>query len=406
MSKTQTSIKWAFASVALVSTVLGGPLVWPVAGDAARADKPTAAAPPSATPASVARVEARSVATWTKFSGRLEAVGRVDLRSRVAGAVEATHFREGSLIAKGDLLVTIDPAPFEAALARAQAAVESAKARLAFAAGEEERGLALRDSRTLAASEYARRVQAGLEATADLASAKAALRTAELDLSYTQIQAPIAGRIGRIEVDVGNLVTAGAGSPVLASLVSVDPIYASFDADEAAISRAIAALPEGSRDHADRIPVEMDRADGGVAVGRIQLIDPTVDPVNGTVRVRASFPNPGGKLMPGQFARLRLGEPQPGPALLVSERAVGTDQDRKFVLVVDRDDKAEYRNVTLGAPAEGLRIVTAGLRADERIVVNGLQRIRPGSLIAPQMVGMDGATDANLQAAAAEPKQP
>jgi multidrug efflux system membrane fusion protein len=122
--------------------------------------------------------------------------------------------------------------------------------------------------------------------------------------------------------------------------------------------------------------------------------------------VRASFPNPGGKLMPGQFARLRLGEPQPGPALLVSERAVGTDQDRKFVLVVDRDDKAEYRNVTLGAPAEGLRIVTAGLRADERIVVNGLQRIRPGSLIAPQMVGMDGATDANLQAAAAEPKQP
>ena len=151
--------------------------------------------------------------------------------------------------------------------------------------------------------------------------------------------------------------------------------------------------------------MEMDRGDGSVAAGRIQMIDPAVDPVNGTVRVRASFPNPGGRLMPGQFARLRLGEPQAGPAVLVSERAVGTDQDRKYVLVVDRDDKAEYRNVTLGAAVDGLRIVTEGLRADERVVVNGLQRIRPGALLAPQMVAMDGAGDASLQAAA-EPKQP
>ncbi|MET0259082.1 MAG: efflux RND transporter periplasmic adaptor subunit, partial [Methylobacterium sp.] len=336
---------------------------------------------------------------------RLEAVERVELRARVAGALEATHFREGALVARGDLLVTLDPAPFEAAVLRAQAAVEGAEARLAFAAGERERGLALQGTRTLAASDVERRVQAGLEAAADLASARAALRTAELDLSYTRIRAPIAGRIGRIEVDPGNLVAAGAGSPVLATLVSVDPIYASFDVDEATIGRALAALPEGRREAVEAIAVEMDRGDGSVAAGRIQMIDPAVDPVNGTVRVRASFPNPGGRLMPGQFARLRLGEPQAGPAVLVSERAVGTDQDRKYVLVVDRDDKAEYRNVTLGAAVDGLRIVTEGLDANERVVVNGLQRIRPGALLAPQMVAMDGAGDAGLQAAA-EPKQP
>jgi multidrug efflux system membrane fusion protein len=399
------SIKWALASVALVGAVFGGTGFGPGAGDAARADKPAAAAAPSATPASVARVEARRVATWTKASGRLEAVERVDLRARVAGALEATHFREGALVAQGDLLVTLDPAPFEAAVLRAQAAVEGAEARLAFAISERERGLALQGTRTLAASDVERRVQAGLEAAADLASARAALRTAELDLSYTRIRAPIAGRIGRIEVDPGNLVAAGAGSPVLATLVSVDPIYASFDVDEATVGRALAALPEGKREAVEAIAVEMDRGDGSVAAGRIQMIDPAVDPVNGTVRVRASFPNPGGRLMPGQFARLRLGEPQAGPAVLVSERAVGTDQDRKYVLVVDRDDKAEYRNVTLGAAVDGLRIVTEGLRADERVVVNGLQRIRPGALLAPQMVAMDGAGDPSLQAAA-EPAQP
>ncbi|MBB3999461.1 efflux RND transporter periplasmic adaptor subunit [Aureimonas pseudogalii] len=405
MSTMHPSIKWALASVALVGAAFGGTGFGPGAGDAARADKPAAAAMPSATPASVARVEARRVATWTKLSGRLEAVERVELRARVAGALEATHFREGALVARGDLLVTLDPAPFEAAVLRAQAAVEGAEARLAFAAGERERGLALQGTRTLAASDVERRVQAGLEAAADLASARAALRTAELDLSYTRIRAPIAGRIGRIEVDPGNLVAAGAGSPVLATLVSVDPIYASFDVDEATVGRALAALPDGRREAVEAIAVEMDRGDGSVAAGRIQMIDPAVDPVNGTVRVRASFPNPGGRLMPGQFARLRLGEPQAGPAVLVSERAVGTDQDRKYVLVVDRDDKAEYRSVTLGAAVDGLRIVTEGLDANERVVVNGLQRIRSGALLAPQMVAMDGAGDPSLQAAA-EPAQP
>ena len=390
------------AGTVIASTLFGSDLLL-APSLSARADKPAADAAPAATPASVAVVEERPVATWTKFSGRLEAVDRVEVRSRVPGAVEATHFREGALVAKGDPLVTIDPAPYAVEVARAEAAVSAATARLTFARGETDRGLQLRDNRTMAASEFDRRFQAGLEAEADLAAAEASLATARLNLSYTDIRSPITGRIGRIEVTPGNLISAGAGSPVLASLVSVDPIYASFDADEAAVTRLLASLAGGraAQDFAAAIPVEMDRPDGGVARGTVQLVDPTVDPVNGTVRIRAAFANPDGALMPGQFARIRLGEPQAGPAVLVSERAVGTDQDKKFVLVVSGDNTAQYREVTLGAEAEGLRIVTAGLSADERVVVNGLQRIRPGAEVAPEIVPMDAESEPSLQASAA-----
>ncbi|WP_102960357.1 efflux RND transporter periplasmic adaptor subunit [Mangrovicella endophytica] len=355
----------------------------------------TPAAPP-AIPASVARVERRPVELWQRFSGRLEAVERVEIRSRVAGAVEAAHFREGALVEKGAPLLTIDPAPYEAAVARAESDLKAARARLAFASGERERGAQLQGNRTIAASEYARRVQAADEAAAQLTSAEASLRTARLDLSYTAIRAPISGRIGRLEVTEGNLVSAGAGSPVLTRIVSIDPIYATFDADEASVERLLRTA--GGIDGIERVPVEMDQGDGKVVRGRIQLVDPSVDPVNGTVAIRASFPNPDGRLLPGQFARLRLGEPRAEPAVLVSERAVGTDQDKRYVLVVDGDDTVQYREVDLGPAAGDMRVVENGLKADERVVVNGLQRLRPGAKIAPQMVSMETGRSLDRQA--------
>jgi multidrug efflux system membrane fusion protein len=203
----------------------------------------------------------------------------------------------------------------------------------------------------------------------------------------------VSGRIGRREITVGNLVAAGPDAPALTTIVSVDPIYASFNADEDVVARALRSVrTAGGPLQVDRIPVQMFTTlrNGTPIEGRLQLIDNQVDPRSGTVRVRAVFDNADGSLMPGQFARLRMGQAQTTPALLVNERAIGTDQSKRFVMVVGADSKAVYREVTLGPVVDGLRMVTAGLEPGERIVVNGLQRIRPGALVAPQMVGMDG----------------
>jgi multidrug efflux system membrane fusion protein len=354
---------------------------------------PPEAPPPM--PVSVATVESREVVLWEEFSARLEAVERVEIRPRVAGAIEAVHFREGALVAAGDRLITIDLAPFAAEVERAKAEVSAAEARLALARTELDRGRRLFDNRTVSQRELDVRVNAEGEAAANLLAAKAALESAELDLGYTEIRAPVAGRVGKLEVTVGNLVSAGPGAPVLTTLVSVDPIYASFNADEEVVVRALAGL-EGGGDaygRVDRIPVEMvtSTTNGSVLRGKMQLIDNQVDAASGTVRVRAVFDNPDGTLLPGQFARLRMGQPDAEPRVVVSERAVGTDQDKRFVMVVDGDNKAAYREVWLGPTVEGLRVVTSGLEPGERIVVNGLQRVRPGAVVAPEPVAMDSA---------------
>jgi multidrug efflux system membrane fusion protein len=341
------------------------------------------AQPPRAMPVPVATVEETEVTLWDEFSGRLEAVERVDIRSRVAGAVQSVHFAEGALVKAGALLVTIDPAPYAAEVARAEAQSVAAQARLSYAKSERERAQLLWAQSAIARRELDERVNAEQEAAANLSAAQAALRSARLNLGYTEVRAPVSGRVGRLEITVGNLVAAGPGAPVLTTLVSVSPIYASFDADERVVARALKALP---RAQLHRIPVEMQTVTNGGSQlsGRLQLVDNQVNASSGTVRVRAVFDNRDGSLMPGQFVKLRMGRAQAEGALLISERAVGTDQDKRFVLVVGADDKAAYREVTLGGSVNGRRIVTSGLEPGERIVVNGLQRVRPGTLIAPQ----------------------
>lgn len=364
---------------------------------------------PQATPVSVAVVQAADVAAWDEFSGRLEAVERVDVRSRVAGAVQSVHFREGALVKTGDLLITIDPAPYAAEVDRAEAQVVAAQARVAYTASERARSQRLWDERAIAQRELDERLNASREADANLRAAQAALQSARLNLGYTQVRAPVAGRVGKIEITVGNLVAAGPGAPVLTTLVSVNPIYASFDADEQVVARALhdlKSLDKGgasARGQIERIPVQMGTAamNDTPLVGKLQLVDNQVDAKSGTIRVRAVFDNADGSLMPGQFARLRMGQAKTAQALLVNERAVGTDQSKKFVLVVGDDNKAVYREVTLGASVNGLRIVNAGLKANERIVVNGLQRVRPGSLVAPKAVAMDAKPEVQARSAAA-----
>jgi len=347
-----------------------------------------AAAPPPAVPVSVATVLPQEVTTWQEFSGRLEAVDRVELRSRVAGAILSVNFQEGALVEKGDLLVMIDPAPYEAAVAEAEAQVSAAKTRVELTKLELERGRKLIKSRTVSQSALDQRLSAYHEATAALRSAEAALQAARLDLGYTQIRAPISGRVGKLQITVGNLVAAGAGSPVLTTLVSTDPIYASFDVSEEVIGRMLAELPTtgtGTRP-LERIPVEIETAgsEGEPIRGHLQFVGNQVDMASGTVQVRAVFDNPDGLLIPGQFVRVRIGQPKPEPRLLISERAVGTDQDKRFVLVVGEDNKLDYRQVSLGSWVDGLRVVTSGLKPGDRIVVDGLQRVRPGAIVEPQ----------------------
>ena len=341
----------------------------------------TANSAPSAPVVSVATVGETDITSWDEFSGRLEAVERVDVRSRVAGAVHAVHFREGALVRQGELLVTIDPAPYAAEAERAEAQVAAAQARQAQAASEHTRAKRLWEESAIAQRELEERANAEREAAANLRAALAQLQAARLNLGYTQVRAPVAGRIGKLEVTVGNLVAAGPGAPVLTTLVSVSPMYASFEADEQVILRALKELPGGAsaRSLIERIPVQMGTSTMSDTPyrGRLQLI------------VRAAFDNQDGALMPGQFARVRMGQAQTKRALLVSERAVGTDQEKKYVLVVGGGNTAEYREVTLGPSSNGLRVVLSGLKPGERIVVNGLQRVRPGSPVQPQLVSME-----------------
>lgn len=379
------------AGLSILLSVGGGAAVMfglPQHFEADAATDASAAAPP-AVPVSVARAQSKRITTWEEFSGRLEAIERVEVRPRVGGAILKAHFREGALVKQGDLLVTIDPEPYAAAVERAKAQVEAAEARVSLAKIELERGRKLVTTSAVPQSSVDQRASAYDEAQAEVRSAKAALRTAELDLQYTEVRAPISGRVGRLDVTAGNLVAAGSASPVLTTLVSVDPIYASFNASEEVVTTALARLAASAGGNAiERLPVQVGTAadDGTPILGHIQLINNEVDAATGTIRVRAALENADGRLIPGQFVRIRIGEPDPEEKLVISDRAIGSDQDKKFVFVVGTDNKVEYRQVKLGPNSDGLRIVESGLKSGENIVVNGLQRVRPGVVVAPQQV--------------------
>lgn len=387
---TSTWKRWALmgTGLGLAASLSVAALVYQLPGTIAAAETDAAAAAPPAVPVTVAVLENREIRSWQEFSGRLEAIDRVQIRSRVAGAIQGVHFREGALVKAGDLLFTIDPEPFKTAVTQAEGQLASARARLQLASTEFERGQKLSAGNSISKSDFDQRGNALAEAQAAVTTAEAALHAAQLELDYTNVRAPVSGRVGKVEMTVGNLVAAGSTSPALTTLVSVDPIYAAFNVSEETVAKALAELPvsEDALPPIEDIPVEMGTLiDQGTPIkGKLQLISNEVELASGTVAVRAVFDNPGGRLMPGQFVRVRLGQAQAANKILVSERAIGTDQDKKFVFVVGEDNKVVYRPIVLGSISEGGRIVESGLAAGERVVVNGLQRIGPGALVDPQ----------------------
>ncbi len=360
------------------------------------ANSQPAAAPPPASPVSAATVVQREVVETQEFSGRLEAVERVEVRPRVSGYITAVHFTPGALVKKGDKLFTIDPRPYQAELAKAEADANSARARAGLAKVELDRAARLLADRAIAQREFDERSAAVKDLDAAARASAATVDAARLNLGYTNITAPIAGRVSKAEITLGNLVD---GSAVLTSVVSIEPIYASFDGDEDSYLRVRQQLRQG-RDV--KVSIGLANETGFPHEGKLEFVDNRLDPATGSVRMRATFANRDGDLVPGLFARVQLaggGRQQTAvPTLLIHDRAVGTDQDRKYVYVLGKDNKAEYRPVTLGPSVDGLRVVRTGLKPGERIVVDGLQRVRPGAPLAPRTVAMEAGPDAGAPA--------
>jgi len=356
--------------------------------NASEGGKAAAQAAPPLAAVDVAEVVNQKITDWQSYSGRLEAVERVEIRPLVSGTLVGVHFNDGALVKKGDILFSIDPRPYAAEVARAKAQLAAAEARTAYTASDLQRGQRLLAENAIARRDYEEKQNAAREASANLQAAEAALQSANLNLEYTKIVAPISGRISRADVTLGNVVAAGANSKTLTTLVSVSRMYASFDVDEQSYLKFVNPAQAGRA----RAPVYLGLAneDGYSREGQISSVDNHMDVSSGTIRVRAVFDNPDGSLSPGLYARIRLGNGAPRDALLIDEKAIGTDQDKRFVLVVDAQNQTAYREVRVGAIQSGLRVVDSGLKLGERIVVNGLQRVRPGDAVNPQPVPMIG----------------
>ena len=349
---------------------------------------PTAGGPPPAD-VSVAPVLSRSVHAWDDFTGRISAVESVELRPRVSGYIERVHFDEGAIVQRGDLLFVIDPRPYQAALAQAQAQLEAARSAARLAQAQDARAQRLIEAQVISREEFEARRAAHAQGDAGVRAAEAAVATARLNLQFTQVRAPISGRVGRALVTEGNLAQADA--TLLASLVSIDPVYVDFESDEQTFLRYGALNRSGARqDGANPVKVGLANEDGFPHAGTLDFVDNRVDARTGTIRARAVLANPDGVFTPGLFARVQLEGSSASPALLVDDKAVLTDQDRKYVYVVGADNLAARRDVSLGRMADGLRVVTAGLQPGDRVVVDGVQKIFfPGMPVKATAVPMD-----------------
>ncbi len=346
---------------------------------------------------SVAAVIEQPINEWDEFTGRLEAPESVEVRPRVSGYIDRVSFREGSLVRKGDVLFQIDPRPFEAEVKRLQAQLQQARAAQARSVSEAQRGERLRQSNAISAELADARASAAAEAQAAVAGIQAELDNAKLNLSFTRITAPINGRVSRAEITAGNLVNAGQSQ--LTSVVSTDKVYAYFDADERVFLKYVELARQAGVQTRAASPVYLglSNEDGNPHLGQLDFIDNQVNPQTGTIRGRAVFDNRDGRFTPGLYARLKLVGSGQYAAALIKDEAVGTDLGKKFVLVLGADHSVQYRAIELGPKVDGLRIVRHGLAKGEQIVVNGLQRAIPGSVVDPQRVPMaDEATLAHL----------
>ncbi|KWV13581.1 acriflavin resistance protein AcrA [Xanthomonas translucens] len=361
-------------------------------------------APPPAV--GVAPALQKQISQWDEFNGRVEAVERVDLRPRVSGYIDKVNYVEGQELNKGDVLFTIDARSYRAELARANAELARARTQSRLNGSEAARAKKLSDQQAISTESWEQRHAAAEQAEADVLAAQAAVDTARLNLEWTQVRAPIAGRAGRALVTAGNLVSAGDSASVLTTLVSLDKVHVYFDADEGTFLRYAQMARKGERpsERDGQLPVQVGLVgeDGFPHAGKVDFLDNQITRSTGTIRVRALLDNADRSFTPGLFARVRLLGSGRFNALLIDDRSVLTDQDRKYVYVVDKDGKAQRRDVQLGRSAEGLRIVLGGLNAGDRVIVDGVQKVfMPGMPVQAKPVALATASPAAARKAVA-----
>ncbi|UFZ08512.1 efflux RND transporter periplasmic adaptor subunit [Bradyrhizobium ontarionense] len=350
---------------------------------------PQQAAAPAAPPVTVAQPTRRTVTDWDEFTGRFEAVEEVQVRARVGGFVTNVEFRDGAMVKTGDLLYVIDPRPFEAVATQADGQLADARAKAELAKRELDRSLTLNQSQAVSDSIVDQRRQALQAAHAAETQAEGALKAAQLNIEFTHVQAPITGRVSRHLVSVGNLVQGSDNgtSTLLTTIVSMDPIYIYFDMDEATYLKNNRLYFEGKRPSSRETPNPVQVTLTGETKpshdGKMDFLDNRLDVSTGTLRSRAVIPNHDLSILPGQFARVRLIGSAPYEALLLPDTAVATDQSRKIVFVVKDDNSVEARPVVLGPLDDGLRVIREGLKAEDRVIVEGLQRARVGAKVSP-----------------------
>lgn len=356
--------------------------------------KPANPGPPAAV-VTVSQPIQKDVVEWDEYTGRLEAVQVVEVRARVSGYISQVNFKDGTKVKKGDLLYVIDPRPYVAVRDRTAAEVDRSRAQLELAKNDLSRAERLLNSHFISEAEYDTRSKGVRQQEAALRSSEAVLQEAKLNVEFTQLRSPIDGIISRTHKTVGNLVVGGSNSgeaTLLTYIGSIDPIYVYIDADEQSVLKYRRLAREGLRDSARHgpIPVEMELADekNFPHKGMIDFVEPSLDPATGTVRARGIFPNPDDQLSPGFFARVRIHGSGTYPALLVSDAAISVDQEKKYVLVVNKDNMVEYRAVKPGPFIDGLRVIKQGLKPDDWVIVNGLQSVQPGVKVNPEKVDM------------------
>ena len=374
--KTGTNNLWALA---LIAGLLAG------CGDGAQQGgfQPP---PPQVT---VAMPLATEVTDWDEYTGRFAAVESVDVRSRVSGYLQEVHFTEGSFVKKDDLLFVVDPRPYKAILEEKKADLDRARAQLALAKNELNRARRLYETKAISEEQLDAKTQARSAAQAELEAVQAQLNFAQLDLEFTHITAPISGRIGRALVTDGNLVSGGTeNSTLLTTIVSMDPIYFYFTGDEQAYIHYLRLDQEGGRrsSHYAKNPVKLKIADEQEFkhTGHMDFVDNRIDESTGTMLGRAVFNNPDNLFVPGMFGKIQLLGEGPYPALLIPDEAIATDQSRRIVFVVDDKNTVQARLIRIAQRVKGLRVVREGLSATDRIVINGIQRVRPGMEVSPQ----------------------
>ena len=366
-----------------------------------RASGDPPAAPPPMT-VTVQTLAPQKIRVWSEFSGRLHAVDAAEVRPEVGGRITAVRFEDGETVKAGDILFVIDPRPYEAAVARARANLASAQTNAAFAKVEFERAAAMVKSQTVAQRTYDERGNLSRVANAAVEADAAQLKQAELDLEHAYVRAPISGRASRAEITLGNLVQPGPGAPLLTTIVASQSLYADFEVDEQTYVESIRLYTTG-REGERRIPVQLSVPgdNRGVHRGTIYSFDNRIDVASGTIRARAKFDNADGALVPGMFVSVKLAEGAERDVLLIPERAVGFDQSKKFVYLVDQGNKVAYREVELGRQVQAQRIALKGVQPGDRVIVDGVQHVRPNVLVEAKEAAPAGVAPALVSQAAA-----